>query len=249
MVVLRYTIVAAKTEKVWASFKRARQEDSACRPRDRRGLYGALYVGAAAHQGRGMRLLLRCLLRESERQELPMTNRNRPPARRSTRPGRTSRRVWVNTDVDLTLVVDTLQIVNLLTVAAEFMLFDSTILQVVVADLAMSFTPTASANVRRVRWALETGKDTLDSPDIESIIGLTIGPSWLYTSGGSVNISNAQVPQNIDLLRGQADIRVKAKRRFRENDSTLWLIIQNNMSAGDASIKFTGMFRTLLLIP
>ncbi len=175
-----------------------------------------------------------------------MTNRNRVQNRR--RP-RTSRRVWVNTDVNLTLVVDTLQIVNLLTVAAEFMLFDSTILAVVVADLALSFDPTASAGVRRIRWALETAKDQIDAADIESIIGSTIGPSWLHIGGSSVNLTNGQVPQNIDLLRGQTDIRVKAKRRFKENDHTLCLITQNNMTAGDANVTLTGMFRVLLLIP
>ena len=177
-----------------------------------------------------------------------MTNRNRRPPMR--RPRRTSRKVWVNSQIDNILLVDTIVSIDLLSgVAQQFMLFDSTILGVVITDLSFTFDSEASASIRQMRWALETGKNTLDSADFQSLLASSIGPTWLHVGGATINLAAAAQSVSLDLLKGDSTLHVKAKRRFRENDATLWFIIENNLSAGDVNISVKGLFRTLLLVP
>ena len=163
---------------------------------------------------------------------------------------RTSRRVWVNEHVDLNLVVDTIQITDLLSAADQFMLFDATVLAVIAPTLTYTMSVAAVEERRSLRWALVVGKNTLDSDDVQTLFTDSIGAPWLYFGGFENRFAAVAAQFSVDFVaQNRAPIRVKAKRRFVENDDTLWLVIQNNSNAGDTNLNITGMFRTLLYVP
>ncbi len=51
------------------------------------------------------------------------------------------------------------------------------------------------------------------------------------------------------MVSGGNGMRFKAKRRFRENNSTLFLLHQNVIAGSDTSVTLDGMVRTLIHIP
>ncbi len=57
--------------------------------------------------------------------------------------------MWANSTIATTLTVDAIQIIDLLAIADDFMLFDATILTVVITDLFVSFDPAAVLESRQ----------------------------------------------------------------------------------------------------
>ncbi len=177
-----------------------------------------------------------------------MTSRNRRfPARR--RPQRTSRRVWVNQNIAVALTENSIQIIDLLDAAPEFMLFDSTILRVILSPFFFSINISANQLIREVRYALFVGNELLDSADVPGLFTNTVGPPWMHVGGEGALFTAASQLATFDLTSGRPHIEVRAKRRFKENDATLWLAIQNEAHASDVSLRIDGYARTLIHIP
>ncbi len=176
-----------------------------------------------------------------------MTNRNRRQARRPAR--RSSRLVWVNENINSVLVDDSLIVIDLLTNAQNFMLFDTTIVSVIVEDLHYSFEMSMTESLVDLRVALIVAPSTMDGDDFQNVFADSIGPPWLGMLGGHERVPNGGTG-NINLTPA-GPIKFKAKRRFRENNSTLFMIIQNVVGPGGATTdeNFSGFVRTLLRIP
>jgi len=121
---------------------------------------------------------------------------------------------------------------------------------VIIPSLKFSIISSAVVGVREIRIALQTGLSTLDPVDFESLFANSIGPPWMYVTGNGF-LSSAI--QTITLHTHGADNggipRIKAQRRFKENDSTLWLIHENRAEAGDTVLSLKGLIRVLLRIP
>jgi len=170
-------------------------------------------------------------------------------SRSPRRQARVSRRVWVNRFINAALTIDTVQIFNMLDNAAQFMLFDSTILRVLVENLSFSFDATATLGNRRVAFSFFTGPENLDSADVPTMLASGIGPAYMYLGMQSARLAAAAQSVTMDLTRNQQSIDIKAKRRFKENDTTLWLAIENDMITNDANLALEGCVRTLILVP
>ena len=176
-----------------------------------------------------------------------MTQRNRPRSR-PARAQRRGRRVWVNENINSVPADNTIEAIDCLTAAADFMTFDTTIEAVIIPDMAYSFQK-LTAGVVDFRMALIVGPTTLDNDDFQTLFADSIGAPWLGVWGAHARIPD-QGLLTFALAAGFDVIRVKAKRRFRENDSTLWLVIQNVVTSGTTiNENLGGMVRTLLHIP
>ncbi len=179
-----------------------------------------------------------------------MTTRNRRSGRRSrgTR-RRTGRNVWVNHDLNEVPVVNTLTTRNLLVNAKDFMLFDTTIVSVIIEDLHWSFTSTTTSGTRRLAIAMLTGLDTLDAADFTSLFVDDVGPAYMVLLTKTLRVDDAgSLPHNVNITP-QGPITLRAKRRFKENDATLWLLIQQVGPATDPNQELSGLVRTLIHIP
>ena len=178
-----------------------------------------------------------------------MTTRNRRSRRSRGSQRRTGRNVWVNHDVNEIPVVNTLTTRNLLVNAKDFMLFDTTIVNVIIEDLKWTFTSTSTSGTRRLAIALITGMDTLDAADFSSLYLDDVGPPYMVLLTKTIRVDDAgSLPHNVDITP-QGPVVVKAKRRFKENDATLWLIIQQLGPATDPNQELSGIIRTLIHIP
>ncbi len=177
-----------------------------------------------------------------------MTNRNRRG--RSGGPKRRSgRNVWVNNDFTSNPVGDALAIVNLLQGAESFMTFDTTIVEVVIPVMNYSVLTDATVANRGVRCALMVAQENLDASDMISLFTDSVGPPWLWTGGDEFRTGAAgQLNLSLVIANG-GTIRAKAKRRFRENDATLFLIVDNESEAGDSQQILRGFARILIHIP
>ncbi len=172
----------------------------------------------------------------------------RPPRRRTPR-ARTARLVWVNRHLSVTPTVDTLGANDLLSGADNFMVFDTTIVQVVIPWLSFTFTTDATQALREMRVALIVGPSSLDSVDFTGLYANSVGPAWLWTYGTGL-MTEAIGSITASLAGGGIDaVRVKSARRFRENESTLWLVHENRTEAGDSDLLLTGLIRTLIRVP
>jgi len=168
--------------------------------------------------------------------------------RRSPSRGRTSRRVWVNTLINTTVVIDTVQIVDLLGGAENFMLFDSTILGVKIPWLSYTMVTSATVAIREFAYYLITGLATLDAVDFTPPRTTGVGPAMMHFGGISF-LSGAIANVTSNLVSGVETVDIKAKRRFKENDTSLFLVMENASEVGDTAIQLSGYIRTLLLIP
>ncbi len=178
-----------------------------------------------------------------------MTTQRRGRRSQRTPRARTSRRVWANSTIATSLTVDAIQIIDMLAIADDFMLFDSTILSVLMTDLFVSFDAAAVLETRQFQIALLTGKNTLDSDDFLSLFASNIGPPYMWRTGKQARLAASVQAVTVDFTEGAHEIRIKAKRRFTENDETLWFVVQNNMNAGDSNVVLSGTCRVLLHIP
>ena len=168
----------------------------------------------------------------------------RPRGRPRGRPGRN---VWVNENVNASLTLNTVLPINLLTSASDFMTFDTTIRSVIIPDLTFTGTTTAVFGKRQIRCALIVAPTNMDADDFEPLFADSIGPPWLGVFGRTVAFGTVATVFSMDLaLTG---LRFKAKRRFRENDSTLFMITQNLGNPADTGFALDGMVRTLIHIP
>ena len=178
-----------------------------------------------------------------------MTNRNRarrPAARTQAR--RTGRNVWVNENINAVLVQNSIQAIDCLSAAADFMTFDTTLETVIVPDMAYTLTTTTGAGKRQIRCAFIVGPSTMDADDFQAPFADSIGPPWLGVFGSTAHLANG-VLFTSTLAGPGFPIRYKARRRFRENNSTLFLLVQTLSVQADTNIALDGMVRTLLHIP
>ena len=178
-----------------------------------------------------------------------MTNRNRRsfgrPGRRTS--GRHARLVWVNENVNEIVVPNTKAARDLLTAAKDFMTFDTTIIETIVTDLTWSFDSIAPSGKRQMRLALQIAPSAMDSDDFSFLFADSVGSPWMGVFGETRNLSGVQT-QNFEFTKNGV-LRFSSKRRFRENESTLFLIYQSLSPAVDTSNTLDGMIRTLLRIP
>ena len=157
----------------------------------------------------------------------------------------------MNENINSTPTANTVGIVDLLTSAGDFMTFDTTIQRVVIPAFSTSQTTVVTAGMREWRFALILAHEGMDAGDFQTLFQDSIGPAWMYMWGRSVRTS---VAAELTLDFGNAGmnggpIDAKAKRRFRENNSTLFLIHQNLQPGVDTNISINGMVRTLIHIP
>jgi len=178
-----------------------------------------------------------------------MTNRNRPPPRRRTGPRRTGRNVWVNDLVSAALTVDAIALIDLLSTAADFMLFDTTIVRIVQSHMAISGRHDNTNGVRAAAVAYFVGPALLDADDIDRIMVSSIGSPWMWHRMNSAVFGNTAAGDFTFLMNSDSALRIGAKRRFKENDSTLWLAVENQTAAGDTNLRVDGFVRTLIHIP
>ncbi len=129
------------------------------------------------------------------------------------------------------------------------MMFDSTILGVKIPWLSYSMEAAATNAVREIAYYLITGKSTLDSVDFTVPRASGVGPAMLHCGGNSARLPATAASFSIDLRGGIETIDIRAKRRFKENEETLWMVIENASEAGDTVLKLNGLVRTLLLVP
>ena len=171
--------------------------------------------------------------------------------RRTSRPRRSVRRVWVNDQISLGgNAINTVILVDLLAAASDFMVFDSTILAVRISHLLGSFTSSSSTVTNTIAAALMVGNENLDVADIvDRPRAGHIGPPWLWHSSVALRTGSVAI-QNFNLVSSTTGgILVKAKRRLTENNQTLWLIVDSNMGGSETDFQIDGYFRTLILIP
>jgi len=161
--------------------------------------------------------------------------------------------VWVNERLDQAGVASNGNTIHpLLTAASDFMVFDTTIVGVRISSLGISSALTSAvAGVRQVGAALFTAQENIDSADVlDGALGIHIGPPWMWHAMGQFHSTGA-APLQLPLVSsvGTNGVLVKSRRRFKENNSTLFLLLSTDVDAGDASYTATGYFRTLLHIP
>ncbi len=130
------------------------------------------------------------------------------------------------------------------------MTFDTTIVAVIIPDLDFVFDITVAITNVRTRWYLQTAPTTMDTDDFQVPDSDSIGPPWMYVMGNAARVVNNASVSFDYVAKAGGPIRVKAKRRFKENDSTLFMVFQNVVSGGSLTNGFlSGMIRTLLYIP
>ncbi len=179
-----------------------------------------------------------------------MTTRRRSPRRGRTR--RTGRNVWINEDFNILLGAGT-NATPLLAVAADFMTFDTTIVRVVIPTLHFHMLTDATTNTRQIRVAWQIGPTRMDSDDFQTLFVDSIGAPWMYMTGGAIKTAAIQ-EITITLAGGAVNaalpaIDMKAKRRFRENESTLFMISEFTKASGDTDPRLRGYSRTLVHVP
>jgi len=175
-----------------------------------------------------------------------MTSRRRSTRSRGTR-RRTGRNVWVNHDVNTTPAVNSLGLLNIMQNAPDFMTFDTTVVSIVVVSLQYSYVSIAPAGIRRISVAFQAMHEGIDAADITPTLTDGVGPPYMGVLHASHSISGLTV-QNLDLTP-QGPVVFKSKRRFRENETTLFMINQSVHVATDTTPALTGFIRTLLHIP
>ena len=178
-----------------------------------------------------------------------MTMRRRTGSRRRSTSRRTGRNVWVNMDIEQAIIDNSIIAVPILAPASEFMTFDTTIVQVLVVDLTMTFEVETSGGYIRSRVAILTGHDSLVSADFQAPIASSIGPTWMWTSSRTARFALNSVATMAHITDQAA--RIKAKRRFKENNSTLYLVSEFRAEGGTSTgTAFLHAFiRTLIHIP
>jgi len=173
-------------------------------------------------------------------------NRGRPRARQSRRQGRN---VWVNNNVNSVLGISSISILDLLLPAEEFMKFDTTVVSIVVTGLNLAWDAIDDAGTgnRHIAVGFFRGLRTLDAADAPLLLVDSIGAPWMGTLWASTSLTGVQ-RANLNLTPS-GPVQFKAKRRFAENDSTIWMAIQNFSSINDLNIELSGLIRTLIYIP
>jgi len=152
----------------------------------------------------------------------------------------------------ITIATATPNLFDLLTAAGDFMLFDTTIVGVRISQLTLTLTGGASTQLKTFGASLLVGPTELDQQDVTSPIIDSIGPSWLWHGFASVRVpAAAEATLNIvTSAQGQGGLLVKAQRRFRENNATLFLlVVYTDGGAVDTNIQVDGFIRTLIRIP
>ena len=167
---------------------------------------------------------------------------------------RSGRNVWINTALTNGVVSP-----NAITIfdlwpggtTPQFMTFDTTIQAVRISSLQQTSLTAAVATTRKVACSLLLATRQLDFADI--IFGLLAtgtGPPWMWHSFSQLAI---RVVSDLNLILVSSaltnGVTVRAKRRLRENDMTLWLVVENINGAGDTDTRLNGYFRTLMRIP
>ncbi len=149
----------------------------------------------------------------------------------------------------MSLANNGIAIVNLLAGADNFMTFDTTIVETIIPVLNFSCTTNATDAIRGIRVALLVAPSTHDASDMTRLFTDSIGPPWMWFAGDELR-TNAIGKLNLSLAFSSAGaIRAKSKRRFRENESTLFLVIDNQTESGDTILFLSGFCRTLIHIP
>ncbi len=178
-----------------------------------------------------------------------MTTRRRS-RRRSAPRRRSGRLVWVNHRLDqVALALNGSVLIDVLTSAADFMVFDTTIVSVLFTHLSASVTTSVDQATRSTGAALFVGHENLDVADItDGPLSSSIGPPWMWHSMNC--LSQGVVSRlNLPLVQIGLGLFVKAQRRFKENNSTLFLVVETDVHANDTAADLTGYIRTLLRIP
>ncbi len=178
-----------------------------------------------------------------------MTNRNKRGARFNGPRKRTGRKVWVNGVISPGAVTPDAQTsLTLLDPALDFMKFDTTILRVVISDFSLTFTKSVAAGIITARIALQIAPTTMDADDFQDMFTESIGAPWMYTEGVTAFVADNALG-TFTFSSGVA-APIKAERRFRENDSTLFMLFGTTISGGSfTGGTIRGLVRTLLHIP
>ena len=179
-----------------------------------------------------------------------MTTRTRTPRRTSGTRRRTGRLVWVNKNIQQLLTDNGVSRIDLLDAAKDFMVFDTTIVSVLISELWYNISVEAAVVFnRRVRCVMQTAIKTIDTADFEPLFGDSIGPPYMWTGGNGELKSGGGFEPRMDIIPQGEPVFVKAKRRFKENDASLFLVAETKIASGDASVELNGYIRTLIYIP
>jgi len=160
---------------------------------------------------------------------------------------RTGRLVWVNNDVNLIPTVSGVNLTAILTNAPDFMLFNTTIVTVIIQSLVFTYDSIAPAGTRRFFIGLRTAPELIDAVDFPNPLTDGVGPPWMAVLHNAHNVSGV-APQTLNLTPN-GPVVVKAKRRFKQNNETLFLHTQSVSPAVDTNPLLSGFIRTLLYIP
>jgi len=177
-----------------------------------------------------------------------MTTRRRSGRRSGTRK-RAGRNVWVNENINSIMTANSVLALNCLTDAKDFMTFDTTIVQIIIPDFSIQFLTLVSDSIVNWRGVFQTAPTLMETDKFQVPFADSVGAPWMGTMGGHAYANPG--PHDIVIAGGgNPALRFQAKRRFRENDSTLVLMMQLVHSGGDiGSVRISGFIRTLLHIP
>ncbi len=161
--------------------------------------------------------------------------------------------VWVNQRPLISLVTDANNLFDLLIPAKDFMLFDTTIVGIRISQLNISFTSGGASALKTFAASILVGHVGLDQNDVSANpLEPSVGPPWMWHGFASSRVSGASnVTLNlVTSAQGQGGLLVKAQRRFKENNATLFLLVRyNDGGVIDTNIMVDGFVRTLIRIP
>ncbi len=182
-----------------------------------------------------------------------MTTQRRVTTRAARRPARrTGRLVWVNVIIDGAAMTENgIDIFPLLGGAADFMLFDTTIVAIYIPYMDMTFSIAgATSGLRGCGVALMVASENLDAADIvDGPRAANIGPPWMWHSANITRFAGVASEATLPLIDARFP-QVRSKRRFRENNQELFLISQNLVvAADDSNVQISAYFRILIRIP
>ena len=170
------------------------------------------------------------------------------------RTAKTGRLTWANRFIAYpqSLAATGRQFFDLLASAESFQKFDSTIVHVIGA-LSFTYIQVAAGSSSEdciVGAYLYVADDNLQLTNFPDLTAEATQPSYLWTHYHAARIlrtTETAGDQADNSLNWYAPLDVKAMRKFRENNKTLWLVIDNISTTH--SLLFGGLIRTLVRIP